>query len=526
MHVFALRRALLAALILLAATAVFGPGAAWAAGDGVDTPGVARATSGGYEWDLTNTMGGSPLHSFLFHSGGTPVVGDWDGDGVDTPGVVLNGNHWILTNGYDNLVDYDFYYGNPGDTPIVGDWNGDGIDTPGVRRTHYWYLSNGFDGSVAYYFGYGNDSGDTPVVGDWNGDGIDTVGVRRTHYWYLSNDFAGTVDYAFGYGNDYGDTPVVGDWDNDPADPYVDTAISNDAGTGDRQLSATASPVARYAPRVWIYSGEQYFPGSARLNFMRHSELRWSNDQWFDDKIAGRGQVRAVRLGVNASNPYSHRTCDVNPYPTCRTFYSYDYTRPRGHEADRNGLFDKDGFFLDPKCCRGGVRTLSSDPVYYDYQPYRYVTYWFFYPYDDGEGNVNLNHEGDWERISVHLDANNNATQVRLYRHTSDCNLTVDWSNPYKVSGTQHPIIYSAGGTHGSYSRPGTHDTSCASSTWGFAITDDKTDAGYAWDTWNRLADVRAQPWYGFGGAWGEIGNWDFTTGPLGPSRYKVPSPW
>jgi len=35
------------------------------------------------------------------------------------------------------------------------------------------------------------------------------------------------------------------------------------------------------------------------------------------------------------------------------------------------------------------------------------------------------------------------------------------------------------------------------------------------------LIDVRTRPFYGFGGAWGEVGNISDTTGPLGPSQYK-----
>jgi hypothetical protein len=42
------------------------------------------------------------------------------------------------------------------------------------------------------------------------------------------------------------------------------------------------------------------------------------------------------------------------------------------------------------------------------------------------------------------------------------------------------------------------------------------------WRTWEKLVDAAAQPWYGFGGAWGDVGGMSGTTGPLGPSRYKT----
>jgi hypothetical protein len=47
----------------------------------------------------------------------------------------------------------------------------------------------------------------------------------------------------------------------------------------------------------------------------------------------------------------------------------------------------------------------------------------------------------------------------------------------------------------------------------------------------NHLTNVKDQPWYGYGGAWGQVGNpivdkvaHDETTGPQGPS-HKKPAP-
>ena len=47
-------------------------------------------------------------------------MGDWDGDGVDTPIVNVGGSRWVMTNGYDDVVDGDFLYGVSGDRPVVG----------------------------------------------------------------------------------------------------------------------------------------------------------------------------------------------------------------------------------------------------------------------------------------------------------------------------------------------------------------------------------------------------------------------
>jgi hypothetical protein len=61
---------------------------------------------------------------------------------------------------------------------------------------------------------------------------------------------------------------------------------------------------------------------------------------------------------------------------------------------------------------------------------------------------------------------------------------------------------------------------------------------GRRWRTWRRMARVDRQPWFGYGGAWGEVGCKqglacdlflaEHGTGPLGPypGAHKVPSGW
>lgn len=65
----------------------------------------------------------------------------------------------------------------------------------------------------------------------------------------------------------------------------------------------------------------------------------------------------------------------------------------------------------------------------------------------------------------------------------------------------------------------------------GFPLAKDHASRGQAWATWNNLKNARTQAWYGYGGAWGEVGNPvadklldDETTGPQGPS-HKQPAP-
>jgi hypothetical protein len=530
--------------------------------DNRDTPGVVR-NEGAWGWWLSNDLHATVAHYFQFQGCcATPLVGDWDGDGIDSPGINIDGNRWILGNGYDGEVDYDFYYGVPGDTPlvgdwngdgfdtiairrrddfyyknilgggdadfvrgfgnptdipIVGDWNGDGIDTAGVVRDAGWWLSNDFNATVHHFFYFGL-VGDRPLVGDWNGDGVDTPGVHRYNRFYLSNDLAGTTHHDPVYGNP-GDIGIAGDWNPDAIDSWEDEAVT-EYEDGSYSFAAVTNDapflVTRYAPLVYLDASEDNFPASARTWFLKHSALKYKRYAYGPITVAGRGHILAIRLGEPNRNP---RPYVVGNNPGVR---AYELTRPHEDRPDERRVATSAGFYLDlDEKKRSGVRpgSFNGPPVYYHYEfdgagaGRDFITYWFFYPYNDGPSSGN--HEGDWERVVVLLDEHGNGRAIKLFRH--NCNVQLSWDQISKVPNSNHPIVFSAAGSHGSYGTPGAHENACDTP------IDDYTGNGTAWKTWNYLADVQRQPWYGFGGAWGEVGESTHTTGPLGPSRYKDP---
>jgi len=299
------------------------------------------------------------------------------------------------------------------------------------------------------------------------------------------------------------DSPA--DTATDPAaDAIADAAAAPDPAA-DPVAARPAVPrvVRRYAPLVFLHSDEQNFPTTGQW-FIDHSELRWARPLFPDDSVDK--SVDASRLGEASDNPYTHEYND-------RTYEASDYTRPRGTEADRNGLPTDYGFFLNlDNDNRGGLPSTSPNRgvyrsaarVYYDYRPRNKINYWFFFAFNDGPGPQN--HEGDWERIEVKLNAANRASGTVYHQHGGSD--TLSWRRTPKVGGT-HPVVYSAKGSHASYPTPGRHRVF------------DVTNAGKSWATWNALINVRTRPFYGFGGAWGEVGELTDTTGPLGPSRYK-----
>jgi hypothetical protein len=330
-------------------------------------------------------------------------------------------------------------------------------------------------------------------------------------------------------------------------------AVAQDNPTGLPYIVATpgggviADAPQRYAPYVWLHSKEKAFPDSAP-DFISNSRLRWSHWNCPDHAVsnpdgsdASYDAIDQSRLGEGAgANAYSHPG-DLVQGVIChhgsRDYLANEFTRPRDGGSGRvtDGA---EGMFLDLKNGEHkGDPNLANDPVYYDYLPQHYVVYWFFYAYNDFSFHAfPEKHEGDWEHIAVRLDARNRPIQVAYYRHGCDPTI-IDWGDLANgsrgsVVDDTHPVVYSGLGSHASYPTPGQNG--------GFDTCQpfpDQTNAGTPWSTWQNVQDVHAQQWYGFGGAWGEVGNdlnvpgvpGDLTTGPLGPSSYKgtgAPSGW
>jgi|GEM_PF-2090406 len=157
-----------------------------------------------------------------------PFLGDWDGNGTDTPGLYrsTSGFAYVRNTRDTGVADESWFMGNPGDIPIVGDWDGDGKDSFGVYRPSEGkvYLRNATTtgpAEIEYFFG---KKGDKPFAGDFNGDGKDTVGLHResTGLVYMTNQ-TGSVpavantDLSFFWG-DPNDIMLSGDWTGDGTD--------------------------------------------------------------------------------------------------------------------------------------------------------------------------------------------------------------------------------------------------------------------------------------------------------------------
>lgn len=189
-------------------------------GNGTQTIGLYRESTGFLFLRKTNTQGVADTEIFYGDPGDKPLAGDWNGNGTDTVGVFRPSTErfYLRNTNTQGVADIDFAFGNTGDIPLAGDWDGDGKDSVGVFRpsTKMVYLANDINNPHAdiEFLYTGAAGGDRIVVGDWDGDGDDTIGVFRpsTGIWYLRDTFTqqnANISFTFG---DNGDNAVAGFW--------------------------------------------------------------------------------------------------------------------------------------------------------------------------------------------------------------------------------------------------------------------------------------------------------------------------
>ena len=121
--------------------------------DGFDTVSIYRPPN--QTFYIINALGknngglGAAETSYVFgNPGDKPFVGDFDGDGVDTVGLhrETTGLVYFRNSHTQGNADNQFIYGNPGDRLVAGDWNDSGNDSPTLFRpantTYYFRFTN------------------------------------------------------------------------------------------------------------------------------------------------------------------------------------------------------------------------------------------------------------------------------------------------------------------------------------------------------------------------------------------------
>jgi len=174
----------------------------------------------------TNNTGGADINvAFGGDVSDLPVAGDWNGDGVDTIGIYRSstGFYFLSDSNTSPAVNYTVLFGNPGDTPFAGKWiNTMTHDGLGVYRNSngILYQKTQLITGFSDYFAIFGNPGDQGFAGDWDNNGFDSIGVYRSSNttWFMTNNSTpGGITFS-----DYNfvldittSLPVAGDWDGD-----------------------------------------------------------------------------------------------------------------------------------------------------------------------------------------------------------------------------------------------------------------------------------------------------------------------
>ncbi len=290
-------------------------------------------------------------------------------------------------------------------------------------------------------------------------------------------------------------------------------------GTSRRRSGETHRPrpgpdalIERYAPLLRFSTDETHFPIDPGL-FVSRAVLRrygWRDDlpdacwnarhrRWETaplgrlpaDELVGPEVAEAVRAmdaeaPVPAGSRANRRPLDSdNLWGGARAGYAFELLEPLAREM-RGGATELP-FVLYEHRVVGGPGGERHE-----------LSYWFFFALDLDV----VAHEGDWERVSVLLEAGS-LPRVRFGRGREATTVGFD---VIEVADGQHPVVYVEQGSHRACRHP------------------EEMEMGrgghYALGvpTWKReLRHCAEQPWAVFDGAWGLVGQSEASTGPLGP---------
>jgi len=154
------------------------------------------------------------------------------------------------------------------------------------------------------------------------------------------------------------------------------------------------------------------------------------------------------------------------------------------------------------------VRASDRTAAAYDIQ------IWLFYAYNDSVGGVN--HEADWEHVTISVTSDLDVVSVYFSAHHEGGR----FDDPAKLAWRDrtHPVGYSADGSHAVYETAGEHPSAVP------GFPDHTYGGGPIWETWKNVVNLgergkilNDQGWARYDGRWGEVGDVEDTSGPVGP---------
>lgn len=310
--------------------------------------------------------------------------------------------------------------------------------------------------------------------------------------------------------------PTFTDSDLDAIDAAADAEykqLVSDGVVDPESAANRAVPIQlKYAPILFIHPDEKTGPMSA-LTTMKHGDLKWSHEDCRDD--VDESTIVPNKLG-NGTYGHHENGSFCNGH-TGDYWHSNDYVAPKYH----GGPTGNEGYYINinDKWRESGV---GEEPVYWDYVTtgtHPKLVYYFHYGYSRLHTSLAPGHEGDWESVEIQFykysDGHTAPWFVNYNYHHDQCFLY--WGEAPKKNG-KHIRVAVGLESHGNYptgSIPHVYPTR-----YDDDIVSNLTD-GPKWYAAANLDKAKAQDWYGYGGIWGDNGNFKDTSGPLppGPKR-------
>jgi hypothetical protein len=290
----------------------------------------------------------------------------------------------------------------------------------------------------------------------------------------------------------------------------------------------------RHAPLVLLAPRERWGPVGTKA-FLRRSVLWWADaEKCPDRKVAVGLRLPEQRneaedwlymWGLGRGKAYWRSPTDRRCDSADGRIEASDLTRPHQRAGRRPGVPLRQGFYLDlddraKARLRGPVAPRLAAPVYVERRDERFagdrairLSYWMLFPVNaaarDRSPTASSSgaHEGDWERLDVVLAYRRRGsapqpTAVTVYLGDAGAR-ELPWSTVPEIDArtgrraAARPVVTLAAGSHTPMLR--------------------RCQTCQRWHVWQRVVLARHEPWYGYGGAWGDVGRDSSSTGPLGP---------
>ncbi len=281
--------------------------------------------------------------------------------------------------------------------------------------------------------------------------------------------------------------------------------------------------IKKYAPCLRLHRYEAHFPGDPD-SFRGKSRFRESA-RGFDkgwNKIKEKWEANDKHENDYKNIPWDYIVGEsLKRYPGTLPIYppNKNNLRPRD-DHNMYGKGDVQGLFLQPSISKS-ARSSGNDPgssleinapVFVDVsysasKGLMKILYWFFYELNWWK--CIFTHQGDWEHITLLFQGRNitvNSAPDYVYFAQHDSGIIVPFE-ALSFEEETHPVIFVCRDGH-----PCCHSVRRPS------------EYPLQWKTWeNDTQLVTEFIWRDYAGAWGEVGEFKFSTGPLGPmfKRHK-----